>query len=148
VAKRKYTLEEAKRTGRPPEIEVHAYNTKEDFEQASAGMVESRGRHGRIKQLISDRIYLILEGEGEFFFGEEGDEGAPVANDDVLLLPKDTVYDYQGRMRLFLVDAPPASRTPTYTSTICGRRASSGVRVRLPCPSARRWHVLSLVRAF
>lgn len=47
--KRKYTLAEAKRTGRLPEIEVHAYNTKEDFERASVGMVESRGRHGRIR---------------------------------------------------------------------------------------------------
>lgn len=54
----KYTLEEAKATGRPPEIEVYAYNTKEDFEWASAGIVESRGRHGRIKQPISDRVYL------------------------------------------------------------------------------------------
>lgn len=107
VVKRKYTLEEAKRTGRPPEIEVHAYNTKEDFDRASVGIVESRGRHGRIRQPVSDRIYFILEGEGEFFFGdEEGGEVVPVAKDDVLLILKDTVYDYQGRMRLFLVHAP------------------------------------------
>jgi mannose-6-phosphate isomerase-like protein (cupin superfamily) len=86
--------------------------------------VESRGRHGRIKQPISDRIYLILEGEGEFFFGEEGDEVVSVARDDVLLIPKDTAYDYQGRMRLFLVHTPPTSRTTTYASTICGSRAA------------------------
>lgn len=83
--KRKYTLEEAKRTGRPSKIEVHAYNTKEDFERASVGIVESRGCHGRVRQPVSDRIYFI---------------------DDVLLIPKDTVYDYQGRMRLFLVHTP------------------------------------------
>jgi hypothetical protein len=38
--KRKYALEEAKKTGHSPEIEVLAYNTKEDFEQDSVGIVE------------------------------------------------------------------------------------------------------------
>lgn len=107
--KYKYVLGEARRTGRPPEIEVHAYNTKEDFERASVGMVEARGRHGRIKQPVSDRVYLVLEGEGEFFFGdeEEGtDEVVPVSKDEVVIIPKDTVYDYKGQMRLFLVHTP------------------------------------------
>ncbi len=35
------------------------------------GIVESRDRHGRIRQPISDRVYLVLEGEGEFFFGDK-----------------------------------------------------------------------------
>lgn len=107
--KRKYGLEEARQTGRPPEIEVFAYNTREDFEQASVGMVEARGRHGRIRQPISDRVYLVLEGEGEFFFGDEegeSDEIVPVGKDDVVLIPKNNVYDYRGRMRLFLVHTP------------------------------------------
>ena len=106
--KRKYVLEEARKTGRPPEIEVFAYNTKEDFEQASVGIVESRGRHGRIRQPISDRVYLVLEGEGEFFFGDEegDDEAVPVGKDDVVIVPKDTAYYYRGRMRLFLVHTP------------------------------------------
>ena len=103
AVKRKYVLEEARRTGRLPEIEVLAYNTREDFERASVGIVEARGRHGRIRQPVSDRIYLVLEGEGEFFFG---DEVVPVGEDDVVLVPKDTVYDYRGRMRLFLVHTP------------------------------------------
>jgi mannose-6-phosphate isomerase-like protein (cupin superfamily) len=70
--------------------------------------VASPGRHGRIRQPISDRGYLILEGEGELFFGgEEGDdEVVPVGKDDVMIMPKDTAYDYQGRMRLFLVHRP------------------------------------------
>ena len=43
----KYVLEEARQTGRPPEIEVFAYATKEDSGRASAGIVEAQGRHGR-----------------------------------------------------------------------------------------------------
>jgi hypothetical protein len=46
-------MEEANKIGRPPEIEVLAYNIKEDFEQASVGIVESKGRHGRIRQPIT-----------------------------------------------------------------------------------------------
>ena len=107
--KHKYTLDEAKLTGRPSEIEVCAYNAKEDFERASAGIVTARGRHGRIMQPISDRVYLILEGEGEFYFGgEEGqkEETVRVEKNDVVLIPRGTVYDYEGRMRLFLSHSP------------------------------------------
>lgn len=100
-------LEEAGQTGRPPEIEVRMYNTKEDFGRASLEMVEARGRHDRIKQPISDRAYVVLEGEGEFFFAdEEGGEVVAVARYDVAIVPKNTVYDYRGRMRPLLLHAP------------------------------------------
>lgn len=107
--KHKYTLQEARITGRPPEIEMHAYSTKEDLGRASVGIVEVRGRHGRIRNPVSDRIYLVLDGEGKFCFGgEEGqvEETVRVYKDDVLLIPKGTVYDYEGRMRLFLAHSP------------------------------------------
>jgi hypothetical protein len=46
--KHKYAYEEAKVTGRPPEIEMHAYAAGEDFERANVGSGECRGRYGRI----------------------------------------------------------------------------------------------------
>ena len=105
--KRKYILEEAKKTGRSPEIEIFAYNTKEDFERASVGIVKPKRRHGSLKQPISDRVYLIFEGEGEFLFGNrEKDEIVPVSKDDVLPILEDTACDYWGRMRHSLVYAP------------------------------------------
>lgn len=60
-------------------------------------------------QPISDRVYLVIDGAGEFYFGgEEGqdEETVAVEKDDVLLIPKGTVYDYEGRMRLFLAHFP------------------------------------------
>jgi len=50
----------------------------------------------------------VLEREGEFFFGyEEGyDEIVSVGKDDVVIVPKDTDYDYRGQMRLFLIPTP------------------------------------------
>ena len=102
-------MKEAKKTGRPVEIEVFAYNTKQDFEQASVGIVESRGRHGRIRHPVSDRTYLIRKGEGEFFFGngEGDDEVVPVAKSDVALITKKGHrLRPPGRIRLFLVHTP------------------------------------------
>ena len=92
--KRKYALKEARKTCHPLEIEVLANNIKEDFEQASVGIVESPGLHGRIRQPISNLLYLVLEGD---------DETVSVGKDDVVIVPKDTAYDYRGRMRLFLI---------------------------------------------
>ncbi len=107
--KHAYAHEEAKVTGRPPEIEMRAYNIGEDFGRASVGIVECRGCHGRIKNPVSDRVYLVLEGEETFYCGgEEGqdEETAPVGQDDVLLMPKEKIYDYEGRTRLFLSPSP------------------------------------------
>lgn len=72
------------------------------------GIVEYRGRHGRTRQPAGDRIYLVLKGEGKFLFGNgrRDDELVPVTKYDVVLIPKDTTYDYPGRMRIFLVRVP------------------------------------------
>ena len=118
-------MKEAKKTGRPVEIEVFAYNAKQDFEQASVGIVESRGRHGRTRHPVSDGTYLIPKGEGEFFFGngEGDDEVVPVAKSDVALITK------KGhRLR------PPGEDTAlsrTHARLRTGLRRSPGRPVRL-----------------
>jgi hypothetical protein len=82
---------------------MHA--TKEDFERACVGIVESREQHGRTRQPVSSRVSLILEGQRGFLFGDgEGDdEVMPVAKG--ALVQEDTAYDYRGRIRLSLVHA-------------------------------------------
>ena len=122
VVKRKCVLEEAKKTDRPPEVEVFVYNTKEDFDWASVGILESGMRHGRARELACDRAPGTGERRGVLLRRCEGRVGRGCAGrkDDVYVAPKDTVYDYRGRMRLFLVRTPPTSRTPTSISTACG----------------------------
>lgn len=100
--KYKYSLQEARKVGRPG-VPGYAYSSKENFEGASAGVFSTQQRHGRIKNVRSDRLYLILEGQGEFIVG---DEVIPVAKDDVLIIPLNTEYDYHGQLRLFLVHIP------------------------------------------
>lgn len=77
---------------------MHAYATGEGFERSSVGIVEC---HGRTKNPVTARVYLVREGIS-YFGGEEGrDEGTlPIGKDDVLLIPKGTFYDYEGRRRL------------------------------------------------
>ena len=83
-----------------------AYSSKDDFANASAAYFEVTGRHGKVKNTKSDRIYLVLDGRGEFSIG---DEVVPVEKTDVVVVPKNTPYDYRavgGAMRLFLVHCP------------------------------------------
>lgn len=60
-------------------------------------------RHGRAKNLKSDRIYFVIEGTGEFIISEET---IPVKETDVVIVPKNTEYDYKGKMKIFLVHSP------------------------------------------
>jgi mannose-6-phosphate isomerase-like protein (cupin superfamily) len=83
-----------------------AYNSKGDFKRASAALFEVTGRHGKIKSLASDRIYLILSGKGEFIINGKK---VSVEKNDVIIVPKNTPYDYRtvkGKLRLFLVHTP------------------------------------------
>ena len=84
-------------------LKALAYNSKEDFERASAAIFEVTERHGKVKSLVSDRVYLVLEGKGEFITKEEI---VPVEKSDVVIVPKNTPYDYRaikGKLKVFLV---------------------------------------------
>ena len=87
-------------------IKGWSYNSKDDFSNASAAYFEVTGRHGKIKTTHSDRIYYILDGKGEFIIN---DEVLSVTKTDVIIVPKDTPYDYRaigGVMKLYLVHSP------------------------------------------
>lgn len=82
------------------------YNSKEDFARASGVYLEVVGSHGKTKTIKSDRIYFIVDGEGEFIINEEV---IPVEKSDMVIVPKDTPYDYrakEGVLKLFLVHTP------------------------------------------
>jgi mannose-6-phosphate isomerase-like protein (cupin superfamily) len=80
-----------------------AYNSKDDFPNASAAYFEVNGAHGKIKTTESDRIYFVVEGKGEFVINGKG---IPVEKTDVIIVPKNTPYDYNGIMKLFLIHSP------------------------------------------
>ncbi len=83
-----------------------AFNKKEDFPNASAAYFEITGRHGKVRTSHSDRIYFVVNGKGEFNIN---DKTIKVKKKDVIIVPKDTPYDYKATssvLRLFLVHSP------------------------------------------
>lgn len=86
-----------------PGLKGWAYNSKEDFRNASVAVFKVNGRHGKTKNTRSDRVYYVLKGRGQFLL--EG-KITPVKMTDVVIVPKDTSYDYKGKMELFLVHLP------------------------------------------
>ena len=85
-----------------------SYNSKEDFSNLSAAYFEVTGKHGKVKTTKSDRIYYVLDGEGQF---EIEDKIISVKKTDVIIIPKNTSYDYWVKtkgemMKLYLVHSP------------------------------------------
>jgi mannose-6-phosphate isomerase-like protein (cupin superfamily) len=84
----------------------YPYSSIDDFKNASAAYFEVTGSHGKVKSTKSDRIYYVIEGQGEFVIG---DKSFDVKASDVIIVPKNTIYDYhviEGVLKLFLVHAP------------------------------------------
>jgi mannose-6-phosphate isomerase-like protein (cupin superfamily) len=84
----------------------YPYNTKEQFPAASAAFFKVVGSHGRVKSTQSDRVYFVVSGKGEFLIA---DEKFYVTSKDVIIVPKNTAYDYRavdGDLELFLVHTP------------------------------------------
>ena len=100
--KHKFTKNEAFKFGWQG-LEAFSYSSKEDFDFASAAVFHVTKRHGKCKNIVSNRIYYVLEGSGKFVIA--GKEIA-VNMTDVIIVPKNIEYDYIGRMTLFLVHSP------------------------------------------
>ncbi len=98
----KFELKKAKRFGWNG-LKGWVYNSKEEFKNSSAAYFEVDGSHGKVKTTLSDRVYFVIEGKGEFIINRKV---IPVRKSDVVIVPKNTAYDYKGKMKLFLVHAP------------------------------------------
>ena len=98
----KFTKDKARRFGWEG-IEGYAYLSKEDFPDMSCAYIIVTGRQGKIKSIKNNRIYFVMEGEGEFVVN---DKPVAVKAGDAVIIPKDTPYDYSGNMKLFLVNSP------------------------------------------
>jgi len=102
----KYTLEKSTESNRDG-FDINIYNTKKDFERASTALLSVNGFHGRTKNKTNDRIYYVIEGVGEFIIE---DKTISVKSTDVVIIPKNTLYDFKGNMKLFLVHTPAFDR--------------------------------------
>ena len=98
----KFKLKDAYKFGWK-DLKGWAYNSKEDFANASAAYIEIDGIHGKVINSLCDRTYYIIEGSGEFVIDGKI---ISVEKTDIIIVPKNTPYDYMGKMKLLLVDCP------------------------------------------
>lgn len=98
----KYSLPEEK-SFEVEDILGFAYSDARNNQNVEAMRIIVDGHSGKATTGEHDRVYLVLVGEGEFTIA--GDTFS-VVKDDVVVLPKNTDYDYRGSMELFEVNAP------------------------------------------
>lgn len=101
----KFTLDKAYKFGWKG-LKGWALNSEKDFPNASTALFEVTESHGKVKTTHSDRIYFVIEGKGEFIVGKSKFN---VSKHDVIIIPKNTPYDYKTRTKsltLFLVHTP------------------------------------------
>ena len=98
----KFTLKNASRFGWEG-LEGRAYNSKEDFKNASAAYFKVNGEHGKVKSKLCDRVYYVIDGNGRFIINGKT---IKVRKTDVVIVPKNTPYNYKGKMTLLLVHTP------------------------------------------
>lgn len=90
------------------DVKGHAYLTYNDFPGMSAAVFQCRGRHKKMKSLNSDRLYIIVKGKGLFHIKKNK---LPVEKGDVIIVPKNIFYSYEGNMKCFLVHSPAFDKT-------------------------------------
>lgn len=73
-----------------PSVSGHPYVTAADFDRIGCGLFATEARHGRIKNLASDRLYLVLKGQGQFTVGNATFD---VRRGDVVVVPRNRLGD-------------------------------------------------------
>ena len=98
-------------------IKGKSYLTRDEFSRAGAfpgntfaqtAKVRTGGRHGKIKNSANDHIYFVVDGKGSFLIGTQN---FPAGKNDLIIVPKNPPFDYEGKMKLFLVTVPALDKT-------------------------------------
>ena len=89
------------------DVKGFSFNTKEQFSRMSSAWFECRGKHSEMKSINSDRMYFILQGNGKFTVNNQS---VTVKQKEVIIIPKNTPYSYEGKFTSFLVHSPAFDR--------------------------------------
>ena len=84
-------------------VEGFAVTTSAAIQSGDVAMLEVTGRHGRTKTDLSDRFYYVIKGEGTFDVGANHYE---ISKGDLVVVPKCTDYDFEGKMELLMFCSP------------------------------------------
>lgn len=88
-------------------VNAWAYSSDTDLQSGSAIYFEIKTHHGKCMSKKSDRIYYVVDGEGEY---DVDGKSFPVKKEDVIIVPKNTPYNYRATnntiLKVFLVHTP------------------------------------------
>ncbi len=79
---------------------IKGYEINSNF---SGALIEINGNHGKLKCLNEDRIYFIISGKGKFIIDNEE---TSVSKNDLIFIPRNTAYNFNGKMKYFLICSP------------------------------------------
>lgn len=79
---------------------IKEYKINSDF---SGALIKINGDHGTLKCLNEDRIYFIVGGQGRFIIK---DIEYKVETNDMIFIPKQTIYNIIGKMKYWLICSP------------------------------------------
>jgi mannose-6-phosphate isomerase-like protein (cupin superfamily) len=71
----------------------------------SVTWVSIAGRHDRVVNHESDRVYYVIDGSGRFQVGD-GAEVETVSTGDFVFIPRGTAYEFEGEMRYLVINGP------------------------------------------
>ena len=74
-------------------------------EGISVTWVKIWGHHQKMVCDISDRAYYIIDGEGEFQVGDDGEWGQ-VTTGDYVFIPRGVPYVFEGHMAYLVMNGP------------------------------------------
>ncbi len=81
-------------------MKINEYKINPNF---SGALIEIDGDHGKLKCVNEDRVYFIIDGTGKFVIEEKVLE---IEANDVVFVPKNTVYNFIGKFKFFLICSP------------------------------------------
>jgi mannose-6-phosphate isomerase-like protein (cupin superfamily) len=70
----------------------------------SVTWVQLRGHHRRLRTRRSARVYYVLTGSARFVVGE--DERFEARGGDVVVISRDTPYEFEGEMTYLVINGP------------------------------------------
>jgi len=89
------------------DVKGFSFNTKEQFPRMSAAYFVCKGKHSKMKSINSDRLYFVLKGNATFFIK---DKVVSAKEKEIIIVPRNTPYSYEGNMECFLVHSPAFDR--------------------------------------
>ena len=90
-------------------VEVEAVYIIDNYIGADMGIGHSvvrshlSGKHPKMKNISSDRTYYIIDGCGKF---SSNGKTIEVTKGDMLVVPKDTIYEFEGKFDAILISCP------------------------------------------